>query len=59
MDAVTVFRAGMTVLTFLVFIGIVWWACGGKRSARFHTAAHSLLQDDDAPVSQFGRGRRK
>ena len=57
MDAVTAFRVGMTVLTFLVFIGIVWWAYGGRRTARFHYAAHSLLQDDDVTVSPIGQGR--
>ena len=57
MDAVTAFRAGITVLTFLVFIGIVWWAYGDRRSARFHNAAHSLLQDDDATVSPISQGR--
>lgn len=57
MDAMTAFRAGMTVLTFLVFIGIVWWAYGGRRAARFHNAAHSLLQDDDVTVSTSSQGR--
>jgi len=57
MDAVTVFRIGSTVVMFLIFVGIVWWAYGGKRSSRFRVAAHSLLQDDDAPCAD-DRGRQ-
>lgn len=59
MDPVTGFRVFSTILMFLIFAGIVWWAYGGRRSARFDVAAHSVLQDDDAPGSQRGDGRAK
>lgn len=59
MDLVTGFRVGSTILMFLIFAGIVWWAYGGRRSARFDVAAHSVLQDDDAPGSLRGDGRAK
>jgi cytochrome c oxidase cbb3-type subunit 4 len=59
MDPVTGFRVGSTILMFLIFAGIVWWAYGGRRSARFDVAAHSVLQDDDAPGSLRGDGRAK
>lgn len=59
MDPVTGFRVFLTILMFLIFAGIVWWAYGGRRSARFDVAAHSVLQDDDAPGSQRGDGRAK
>lgn len=59
MDPVTGFRVCSTILMFLIFAGIVWWAYGGRRSARFDVAAHSVLQDDDAPGSQRGDGRAK
>jgi len=55
MDAVTAFRVGSTVGMFLIFIGIVWWAYGRKRTPRFHVAAHSLLHDDDAPRANVDR----
>ncbi|MBI3530802.1 MAG: cbb3-type cytochrome c oxidase subunit 3 [Betaproteobacteria bacterium] len=59
MDPVTGFRVGSTLLMLLIFAGIVWWAYGGRRGARFDVAAHSVLQDDDAPVSLRGDGREK
>jgi cbb3-type cytochrome oxidase subunit 3 len=59
MDLVTGFRVGSTILMFLIFAGIVWWAYGGRRSARFDVAAHSVLQDDDAPGSLRDDGRAK
>lgn len=59
MDLMTEFRVGSTILMFLIFAGIVWWAYGGRRSARFDVAAHSVLQDDDAPGSLRGDGRAK
>lgn len=59
MDTVTAFRVGVTVLTFLVFIGIVWWAYGGRHNSRFRVAAHSVLQDDDLPSSPIVREKAK
>jgi cytochrome c oxidase cbb3-type subunit IV len=59
MDPVTGFRVCLTILMLLIFAGIVWWAFGGRRSARFDAAAHSVLQDDDAPGSPRGDGRAK
>jgi cytochrome c oxidase cbb3-type subunit IV len=49
----------LTILMFLIFAGIVWWAYGSRRSARFDVAAQSVLQDDDAPGSLPGDGRVK
>lgn len=59
MDTVTAFRVGVTVLTFLVFIGIVWWAYAGRHNSRFQVAAHSVLQDDDLPSSPIAREKAK
>ncbi len=59
MDPVTTLRIGVTILMFVIFIGIVWWAYGGRRSSRFHVAAHSVLQDDDSPGSVRGDGGAK
>ncbi len=58
MDPVTGFRVVLTVLTFLIFIGIVWWAYGRGRSRRFDVAALSVLRDDDAPDCAIADGRR-
>ena len=43
-------RTGWTVLSFVAFLAIVWWAYGGKRKARFDEAARLAL-DDDGPAS--------
>lgn len=59
MDPVIGFRVCSTILMSLIFAGIVWWAYDGRRSARFDVAAHSVLQDDDAPGSLPGDGRVK
>lgn len=50
MDLMSALRAGSTVLTLLIFIGIVWWAYGARRKSRFEAVAKSVLHDDeDAP----------
>jgi cytochrome c oxidase cbb3-type subunit IV len=58
MDLITAIRAGSTVLTLLIFVGIVWWAYGPERRSRFDVAGQSLLHDEDAPPStQVRTGR--
>jgi cytochrome c oxidase cbb3-type subunit 4 len=46
-------RSGWTVLSFLAFLGIVWWAYSGRRKARFDEAARLAL--DDEAASAFAR----
>ncbi len=58
MDLVTTLRAGSTVLTFLIFAGIVWWAYGGKRKSRFDNVALSVLEDEDSPGEPGRSGRQ-
>jgi len=57
MDPVIAFHSGLTVVSFLVFLGIVWWAYGGRRKARFESTALSVLQDEDDPASPEPKGR--
>jgi len=40
-------RALLTLFSFLLFIGICWWAYSGRRKARFDEAAHLPFDDDD------------
>lgn len=40
-------RVVITVACFAAFIGIVWWAYGARRQARFDRAARSVLEEDD------------
>jgi cytochrome c oxidase cbb3-type subunit IV len=58
MDLVTTIRVGSTVLIFLIFAGIVWWAYGSKRKSRFEDAALSVLEDQDLPGKPCPSGRR-
>jgi cytochrome c oxidase cbb3-type subunit 4 len=42
-------RAAITVLSFIAFAGICWWAFSSKRTADFAQAARLAL-DDDLPI---------
>ncbi|MFO1319818.1 MAG: cbb3-type cytochrome c oxidase subunit 3 [Burkholderiales bacterium] len=56
----TEIRSWMTVVQFVVFAGIVWWAYGSTRKGRFEEAARLVLDDDDAPAARpngAARGR--
>ena len=45
-------RSIITVLIFLLFIGIVAWTYSAKRKQSFEEAAR--LDDDEAPVARGG-----
>lgn len=55
MDFVNDLRSIVTVLSFVVFIGIVWWAFSGHRKKVYEEAARLPL-DDDSPVISEGGG---
>ncbi|MCF8192312.1 MAG: hypothetical protein RIS59_351 [Pseudomonadota bacterium] len=42
-------RSLITVLAFVSFLGIVWWAWSSRREASFSQAARIPLEDDDRP----------
>lgn len=44
---VTDLRSWMTVVQFVVFAGIVWWAYGSARKGRFEEASRLALDEDD------------
>ena len=44
---INVLREAVMVLALTAFAGIVWWAYGPSRRARFDRAAASVLEDDD------------
>jgi cytochrome c oxidase cbb3-type subunit 4 len=48
MDLINDVRAAMTVITFLVFLGIVWFAYSRRNRARFDEAARLPFADDAA-----------
>ena len=55
-------RAAITIISFLVFIGICVWAWSARRKSKFDEAARLPL-DDDRPESSSdnttGGGSRK
>jgi cytochrome c oxidase cbb3-type subunit IV len=46
-------RSIFTVLAFIAFIGIVWWAYSDRRKATYDAAA-MLPLDDDSPFVPSG-----
>ncbi|MBP6903131.1 MAG: cbb3-type cytochrome c oxidase subunit 3 [Burkholderiaceae bacterium] len=53
-------RSGVTLLSFLAFIGIVVWAWSARRREDFDRAAQLALQDDDIDAAaQRSQGARQ
>ncbi|MCL1962581.1 MAG: cbb3-type cytochrome c oxidase subunit 3 [Desulfovibrionaceae bacterium] len=46
MDGITLLRIISTVVTFIVFIGIVIWAWSRRNQDRFQEAAHLPFEQD-------------
>jgi len=46
---IQILRSIVTVMSFLAFLGIVWWAYSAPRKAAFDEAARLPLDDDDTP----------
>lgn len=45
-------RSAMTVIAFITFLGIVFWAWSGRRKKAFAEAAQlPFLKDEDLPSS--------
>jgi len=45
-DSINTMRTVVTVVSFLVFIGIVFWAWSARRKSQFDEAARLPLDDD-------------
>jgi cbb3-type cytochrome oxidase subunit 3 len=41
-------RIGITLVTFLAFLGIVWWAYRPSRKQALDQEGRSILEDSDA-----------
>jgi len=54
MDA-GLFGSIATVLFFVVFIGIVWWAYHGENKRKFEDAANLPFEEDAAESKQAGQ----
>ncbi|MFV0574724.1 MAG: cbb3-type cytochrome oxidase subunit 3 [Vibrio sp.] len=57
MDIITV-HSLWTVLIFVSFCGVVWWAYGKKRKSQFEEAAN-LIFDDEPTDSNKDQGGMK
>jgi cytochrome c oxidase cbb3-type subunit 4 len=44
-------RIAATVISFLVFLGILWWAYAGSQRSHFAEAERIPFEEDDAPGS--------
>jgi cytochrome c oxidase cbb3-type subunit IV len=47
-------RTIITVLTFLAFVGIVWWAFSSRRTSDYEVAARMPLDDDSPYIPDEG-----
>ena len=55
-------RSLLTVVTFSLFLAIVWWAYSGKRRQAFEEAALLPFTDDepaDTATASLGQNERK
>lgn len=50
-------RSILTVLMFLAFIGIVWWAFSSRRKDTYDAAARIPLEDDAPADRGHGAGQ--
>ncbi|MGO9446605.1 MAG: cbb3-type cytochrome oxidase subunit 3 [Thiobacillaceae bacterium] len=50
MSADAMIGSGLTVVFFLTFVGIVWWAYGTDRKQRFEDDGQIPLLDDEPVV---------
>lgn len=47
-------RSATTVMAFLAFIGVVWWAYSKRNTTRFEEAANLPFSDEDADKAELG-----
>ena len=56
MEIFSTIGSALTVLSFVLFIGIVYWAWSGRRTAEFSRAAmEPFALDDDLPPNHSTR----
>jgi len=53
------FRAWHTVLMFIIFAGIFFWAWSSKRRSDFHEAANLPLNEPEFPLSEGVDNRKE
>ncbi len=53
------FHSIWTVVLFVSFFGIVWWAYGKKRKTRFEEDANLVFADETPSANQTDKGVSK
>jgi cytochrome c oxidase cbb3-type subunit 4 len=52
---VSILQTVWTVIAFVFFVGVVFWAWSGKRKSNFDKAARMALDDDEAVTDEQRR----
>jgi cytochrome c oxidase cbb3-type subunit 4 len=55
---INLLRIAVTLAALTAFLGIVWWAYGPSRKARFERDARMVLDETDTPA-KAGDGARE
>lgn len=55
---INLLRSAVTLMALTAFLGIVWWAYGPSRKARFERDARMVLDETDTPA-KAGDGARE
>ena len=55
---INLLRSVVTLAALVAFLGIVWWAYGPSRQARFERDARMVLEETDTPA-KAGDGARE
>ncbi|MGL4192896.1 cbb3-type cytochrome oxidase subunit 3 [Vibrio misgurnus] len=48
---ITTLHTIWTVVLLICFVGVIWWAYGRQRKARFDEAANLIFDDEEQPSS--------
>ena len=51
----TFWQSAWTVIAFVIFVGILFWALSGKRKSTYDKAARMALDDDKAVADEQRR----
>lgn len=55
---INLLRSAVTLVALAAFLGIVWWAYGPSRKARFERDARMVLDETDAPAQDRDGARQ-
>ncbi len=56
---IVIFHSIWTVVVFVCFLGVVWWAYGKNRKARFEEDANIIFADEKPAQRPVNKGEHK